>query len=307
MNRKIALYFSLAIIVIFILFIVYDSTRGRNEAIDQVVATLPEEEPVPMWSVESELEIPFGHLKSVAVSDRGIVTGGDSFIAFYTHDQKPVWNIETSGQVGALAISGDTIFACTTETVMLYDMEGRQLDEWGPYDDNSIITSVSANSTNVAIADAGNKTIYVLDRNGALVSIVGQPGNQFIIPSPYFDVSLRGGLIFAANTGQRRVETRNMKGETIDSFGESGTALEYFCACCNPSHFTFLPGGDIITAEKGINRIKRLKPDGQLVELVAQPPFFTPAIPVDVAADNNNLIYAANPADSKIYIFKRNL
>ncbi|MCK4829436.1 hypothetical protein KA005_77645, partial [bacterium] len=81
--------------------------------------------------------------------------------------------------------------------------------------------------------------------------------------------------------------------------------LEYFCGCCNPSHFVFLPGGNLVTAEKGINRIKIIKPDGDLVELVAQPEQFKASVPVDLAVSKENLIYAANPVNSTLYVIKR--
>jgi len=66
-----------------------------------------------------------------------------------------------------------------------------------------------------------------------------------------------------------------------------------------------MPDGNIVTAEKGINRIKIVDPEGALVELVAQPDHFLAPMPVDVAVGGNNIIYAANPADSKLYLFER--
>ncbi len=158
----------------------------------------------------------------------------------------------------------------------------------------------------VAIADAGDKVVFVLNKAGALVSLVGKPGNQYVVPSPYFDVSFSNdNFLVTANPGKRNIEFRTITGEITSYFGEAGTALEYFCGCCNPSHFAFLPGGNLVTAEKGINRIKIVEPDGDLVELVSQPEQFTAFIPVDLAVSKGNIIYAANPANSILYVFKR--
>lgn len=306
MNKKLALYISLAIIILFILFIVYDTMTSDNVAIDQKVITLPDKQQEAMWEIATELVTPYGDLKAVATADKGVLIGGDSFIALCNYDLKLLWNSSLSDPIGAIAAYGDTIYASTIETILLFTSEGKQIDEWGPFDDNSIITCVAANRDYVAIADAGDKVVFVLNKTGALVSLVGQPGNQYVIPSPYFDVSFSDDdFLVTANPGKRNIEFRTIKGEITSYFGEAGTALEYFCGCCNPSHFAFLPGGNLVTAEKGINRIKIVEPDGDLVELVAQPEKFTASVPVDLAVSKENLIYAANPANSILYVFKR--
>jgi hypothetical protein len=87
-------------------------------------------------------------------------------------------------------------------------------------------------------------------------------------------------------------------------FGEAGTAPEYFCGCCAPAHFVKTSAG-YITAEKGINRIKILGDSGEFIEFVSSKNDFVPSVPLDLASTDGKAIYAANPADSKLYIFKR--
>ena len=306
MNKKLALYISLVIIILFILFIVYDIMTGKNVEIDQEVNTLHDKQQEAMWEIAAEIVIPYGDLKAVATTDKGVLIGGNSFIALYNYDLEPLWDSSLSNPIGAIAAYGDTIYAGTIETILLFTPEGEQIDEWGPFDDNSIITSIAVNRDYVAIADAGDKMVFVLNKAGALVSLVGQPVDQFVVPSPYFDVSFSDdNYLVTANPGKRNIEFRTIKGEIIDYFGKAGATLEYFCGCCNPSHFIFLPGGNLVTAEKGINRIKIVKQNGDLVELVAQPEQFTASVPVDLAASKKNLSYAANPVDSTLYVFKR--
>lgn len=145
-----------------------------------------------------------------------------------------------------------------------------------------------------------------MNREGALKHFFGQPGNQFLVPSPYFDVSfLEDGTLGVANPGKRRIEYRTVNGEIISVFGEEGVGLEEFCGCCNPSHFAFMPDGRIVTAEKGINRMKMLDQNGNLIELVAQLQEFKASIPLDLAISNEGIIYAANGANSILYIFER--
>lgn len=295
-------------IIICIAYIIFDIATGRS---DKKVAPVEETEQVYLktqWSVIKELEVHIGKLTSVTLTDNDkVICAGDSFIASYDTSLSLDWDKSLKESVWALAAAGDTIFAATREKILLFNQSGQLMDEWGPYDDEAIITSVTANSDYVAFADAGNQLVFVVNINGALKSIVGHPGNQFIIPSAYFDVHLtRNDTLVIANTGKRSIEFRTIDGKLVRAIGKEGDELEYFCGCCNPSHFSFAPDGNIVTAEKGINRIKIIRSTGELVEPVAQPSHFMASIPVDLAVSNEGVIYAANSKDSKIYVFKRN-
>ena len=307
MNKKIAGIISVFIIAIFIAYIVFDVATGRSDRNIADEALIESEEPVTNWQLTNELHVTDGRLRAVSLAgDKNIICGGDSFLSLYDSTYRQLWNTNTPSALTALAACGDTIYAATTETLLLYDTSGKLIDEWGPYDDEAIITSIATNSNYIALADAGNKLVFILDRKGALESIMGYPGDPFIIPSPYFDVWLTGdNLILVANTGERQIEFRTLEGRVLRAIGEEGDELQYFCGCCNPSHFTLTPGGKIITAEKGTNRIKVLGQDGRLVELLARPAFFRPSSPLDLVAAGEGLVYAANSDNSTLYTFRR--
>ena len=205
-----------------------------------------------------------------------------------------------------MALSGDSLFASTVETIFLINsVQGVIKDEWGPFEDNSIITSITSNNSFVAYADAGNKIVVILNKKGELRTIIGKSGEPFIVPSPYFDVALdHDNTLFIANTGNRRIEKRSVTGELINFFGLPGTAPEAFSGCCNPAHFVLTKEG-FITAEKGINRIKIITREGKFVEFVSSLNKFMPSIPLDLATADGETIFAANPADGKLYVFKR--
>jgi DNA-binding beta-propeller fold protein YncE len=191
------------------------------------------------------------------------------------------------------------------ELIIVLDNTGKIIDEWGPFEDNAIITSVSAGNSSIVFADAGNKILVILDKQGGMKKMIGQNDGQFVIPSPYFDVAVdSAGLIYVANTGHRRIETRGNDGAIISYFGEPGTAPDSFCGCCNPAHFAKIKTG-YITAEKGLNRIKILGESGEFKEFVSSKNDFAPSVPLDIASYDGKTIYAANPFDSKLYIFKR--
>jgi hypothetical protein len=305
MNKKWATLAIVSLLIIFLGYIIYDvAVSEEKSSIKSQKGDLSA--PSDMWVI-SKIEDPGkGKLEAVAVMKNGnIVLGGESFICCYDVDFKQLWELKTDVPVTALSVSGDSIFASTQEIILVMNSAGKMLDEWGPFEDMAIITSVSSNRSYVAFADAGNKLVFVLDRKGVVKYMAGQSGEQFVIPSPYFDVALsEDNTMYVANTGNRRIEMRNISGTLLGYFGEPGTAPGAFCGCCNPAHFALVPGG-FVTAEKGINRIKLLNLKGEFSEFVSSVNDFVAPLPLDIASADGKTIYGANPADNKLYVFMR--
>lgn len=303
MNKKLTALLSLVIILAFIGYIIFDATKDPqiNDSGESSRDTVYNDN----WTPFREIQVTGGNLTSVAVSGNGTVfLGGDSFIKSLDSELTEIWNLNTESRITSVAVSGDTIFAATEETILLVSSSGKLIAEWGPYEGNSIITSVSAGKSFLAVADAGNKRIFILKKNGEMNSMMGQSEEQFVVPSPYFDVALLEEKLFVANTGHRRIETWTPDGKKLSEFGEPGTAPGAFCGCCNPAHFAVIPQG-FVTAEKGINRIKILDGNGDFVEFVSSQNDFIPSLPLDVASADGETIYAANSMNNTLYVFKR--
>jgi len=304
MKKKITAFISLLVIISFIGYIIYDTSRPAADKPDNTAAenkTGPEDQ----WMIEQEIFVREG-LKAVAVSEDGIIfTGGESFIKCYSVDLREIWSIETEAKITALAVFNDTLYAATEELVLVMNKEGKTIVEWGPYEAECLFTSITANSSHVAVADAGNKTVFIFTKEGVVSSMIGHFDEKLIIPSPYFDVVLTpDNILYMAHTGNFRIEKRSIEGKLLTSFGEPGTEPGAFCGCCNPAHFTAIPGG-FITAEKGINRIKILGAEGGFVEYVSSENDFIASVPLDIATIDGTTIYGANPADGKLYVFIR--
>lgn len=305
MNRKYATLLIILVIMVFIGYIVYDVVFNREKQTAESSRVKSTDNP-DKWRVSAIIDPASGKVKAVGVMQNGnVLIGGESFISCYDQSSRLLWNKKTEKSVTALSVSGDTIFAATMETIMELNNEGIQIAEWGPFEDNAIITSVATNHSFIVFADAGNKMLVLLDKKGNMKTMIGKTGEPFIIPSPYFDVSIDiQNYIYVANTGNRRVEKRSLTGTILESFGQAGLAPDAFCGCCNPAHFALTPGG-FVTAEKGFNRIKLLDKKGNFIEFISSVNEFVPSLPLDVATADGKTIYGANPADSKVYVFKR--
>jgi len=297
--------FSLLIILAFMGYIVFDTISPDKDNAASVIRDEKANQPQQMWQIHYELFVRSG-LKAVAVSGNGdVILGGESFVSCYNLDLKEKWTLEIPEKITAVSAFGDTVYACSAESVFLLDRNGKIIGEWGPYDENCLITSVSANKNYVAVADASNKIVFIIRKDGEVSSMIGHFGEKLHIPSPYFDVSLTDdNKLQMANTGMFRIETRTLDGPVLSTFGVSGMGHDSFCGCCNPAHFSRIPQG-FITAEKGLNRIKILDSEGYFMEFVSSVNDFTASVPLDIASADGKTIYGANPADSKLYVFTR--
>lgn len=306
MNRKYIAFFSLLIILAFIGYIIYDTAVSRPEP----EAARPDSVKVPVysenWIMSKEFLPQEGALTSVAVSDNGLIyLGGGSFVSCYNTEFARQWTLKMPERITAVAVCGDSLLASSVGKIFVVGKNGNIIGEWGPYEVNSIFTSISANNHTVAVADAANKYVFILRKDGEVTGMIGQNDKRFIVPSPYFEVALtKNDTIYIANPGNHRIEEWNVHGFFISAFGVAGTAPDEFNACCNPAHFALIPGG-FVTAEKGLNRIKILGMNGNLIEFVSVNNKFVPSVPLDVASVDGKIIYAANEADSKLYVFRR--
>ena len=305
MNKRWATVTIIVLLLVFVGYIVVDITlkQETSQATGVPADTVVNED---MWSAERIFEPGKGQLNAVAVTKEGrIILGGELFILCYDHDFNLQWEYKPDMPVTALAATGENIYAAVQNIILVLNMKGEKTGEWGPYETDAYITSVTVNNTNLAYADAANKKVFILDREGVMKSIIGKPEDPFILPSFYFDIALDSeNNLFVANTGKRRIEKRKTDGTIISYFGEPGTDKNAFCGCCNPAHLMLIPDG-FVTAEKGINRIKILDEKGEFREFVSSVNRFVPALPLDIASADGSVIYGANPADSKVYVFKR--
>ena len=303
-NKYYAL-FSILIILAFMAYIIYDSINPQSDNTASAIRNDIANQPNEKWKIQNEMFIRPG-LKAVAVSENGdIFLGGESFVSCYTKELAEKWTLEIPEKITAISVYNDTVYATSVESVFLLDKNGKIIGDWGPYEANCLITSVSSNKHYVAVADASNKIVFIIRKDGEVASMIGHFGEKLHIPSPYFDVSLTDDdKLMMANTGMFRIETRALDGKILSTFGVSGIGHDSFCGCCNPAHFAIIPQG-FVTAEKGLNRIKILDSEGYFEEFVSSVNSFTASVPLDIASADGITIYGANPADSKLYVFTR--
>ena len=250
------------------------------------------------------------HGLATDISDR-IYVAGEKGVEIYDRNGNRETAFPVDGSARCIQVDRNgLIYLGMQEHLEIFNKEGRRLKQWAGCGDEAIITSVAITLNDVFIADAGNKIVYRYDHSGNLRNKIGEkdprkntPG--FIVPSPWFDVGIgHDGLLWVVNPGRHSLEKYTSDGDLIFSWGKATMAMEGFCGCCNPSHFSILSDGSFVTSEKGIERIKVYSPNGDFIGVVATPDSFNEGTKgLDLAVDSKDRILVLDPERNQVRVF----
>jgi ligand-binding sensor domain-containing protein len=249
--------------------------------------------------------------EAIAVDkNNNIYVSSDKKIICFDENKKLISEINCDYLATALAFSGDKLIAAFTNEISIYNTDGKELINWKMQNAKSYITSLAAIDGKIYVADAQAAKVYCFSEEGKLLKTIGQTADKkeltfFVLPSYYFDVAIdTDKSIWIANTGRHKLVQLDNDEHIISSWGETSSAVEGFCGCCNPSNFALMPDGSFITAEKGLVRVKKHSKNGEFECVIAGPEKFKEdAKGLDIAIDSNNKIYVLEPEAIKIHVF----
>jgi hypothetical protein len=269
--------------------------------------------------------------RAVAVGpDDRIFVAGDKAVVVFASDGKQIKTVELKDEPHCLAVSRSDqaspgrLYVGMRDHVEVYGADGRRLALWPRPGARAVLTSIAVGEEDVFVADAGSLVVWHYDRNGKLLGQIGKrdpsrdvPG--FVVPSPYFDVAIApDGLLRVVNPGMHLIQAFTFDGHLDRSWGKTGMSIESFCGCCNPSNIAILSDGRIVTAEKGLPRVKVYRDDGKFEcvvvgtsTLAPNPSMLTEGCdpnslhPVDLAVDSRDRILALDPSIASVRVFVR--
>jgi len=217
----------------------------------------------------------FHWLRGVCTDSRSIWVAGDMAIREFSAEGQEKTSHSLTGTAKAVACTPrGALFAATDDQVVPLT-SGAPWSSLGP---RARVVSIVADNNHVFVADAGNRVVTSFDHGGRRISEFGQKTADYpglTVPSAFIGMALHpSGDLMVSNIGQHRVERHGRDGRLVEAVGEAGMGMDAFCGCCNPTHVSILPNGDIVTSEKGLPRVKVLSPDGTLKCVVAGPEQF---------------------------------
>lgn len=216
-----------------------------------------------------------------------------------------------SAPTGISVTEDGKIIIAFRDKLALLDKNGEIIAESGRLDPNTSITSVAAFRGRIFAADAAGRKVLVFNNNLEKAGeFKGESGvsdlHGFIVPSGHFSLAVNSeNEMWISNPGLHSLQNYTENGNLRSYIQTSSFGIEGFSGCCNPEHFTFLPGGEFVTSEKGIIRIKVIKESGVVESVVAPPEKFeggtrAPAI----AADDKGNVIALDFDRNMIRIFE---
>lgn len=265
--------------------------------------------------------------KSIAIDAKGsIYVAGDESVRVFAPSGDLLAEINLGNTPGCLTVAADgAIFVGLRDHVEVYDAQGRRVSSWRSLGPDAILTSVAVSDNDVFVADAGNRVVIRYDRAGNIVTRIGEKDPEkdipgFIVPSAYFDLTVSGdGLLRVVNPGKLRIDAYTFEGDFEFSWGHRSVEIDGFCGCCNPVNIAILPGGDFVTCEKGLVRVKIYDSDGEFQGVVASPaqlvrdgdvrvcdlPEECQAGGFDIAVDATGRVYVLDTIKNIVRVFTR--
>jgi hypothetical protein len=259
-----------------------------------------------------------------------VFVAGDKAIVVFASDGKKMKTIDLEDKPYCLAVSHSEhnspgqLYVGMKDHVEVYSSDGRRQSAWPQPAKRTVLTSIAVGDEDVFVADAGSLVVWHYDRDGKLLGQIGKrdpsrdiPG--FVVPSPYFDVAIApDGLLRVVNPGMQRIEAFTFDGHLELSWGKRGMDIRAFCGCCNPSHIAILSDGRVVTAEKGLPRVKVYAANGKFDAVVVGTETLAPnpatltmgcspdsLRPVDLAVDSHDRILALAPSIKSVRVFVR--
>jgi sugar lactone lactonase YvrE len=194
--------------------------------------------------------------------------------------------------------------------VALHRPDGEPEREWSLPGEHPYVTCVTPAGQDLWVADAGSRVVLRYDHGGRLLGRIGERDDRrgipgLLIPSPHLDVVVGPkGLLLVNNPGRLALETYAADGRLVSSWERPSMAIDGFCGCCNPTDIALLADGRVVTAEKGLPRVKVMNPDGTLSCVVAPPDGLSAgASGTDLAVGPDGRVYVLDPQVQLVRIF----
>jgi ligand-binding sensor domain-containing protein len=317
-QNNILTYSLIALVIIALIILGYFFIKPNHTGIDENPYSMKMDSlgeiPKDKFCATNYSSIQLEGTKSEAIAvdkNNNIYVSCDKKILCFDADGNLVSEIKCDYLATALVCTNDKLIAAFTNEISIYDAAGKQLKNWELGNKKSYITSLATIDGNIYTADAQAAKVYCFSEDGKLLKTIGQSADKkeltfFVLPSFYFDVAIgTEKTIWIANTGRHKLVQLDSEGHIISNWGETSSAVEGFCGCCNPSNFALLCDGSFITAEKGLVRVKKYNKNGDFECVIAGPEKFKEDTKgLDIAIDSNDRIYVLEPEAMRIHVFE---
>lgn len=278
-------------------------------------------ERIPETELQAErvktIEVDRGELRGIAIdADDRVYVLGSAGVRVLNGEGAEVATWRVPADARAIAVADDgTVYVALTTRILTFGRDGKALGAWGVEGTGpgelGHVTSISVSGAHVLVADWKKLCIQRFTSTGRFVNLIGKRDDAkklvgLLAPSAHldFDVDTAGNVV-VGNCGRLRVETYAMDGTLVSAWGKPGFAAERFAPCCNPSNLALMHDGNVVTAEKGLPRVKVYDRTGKLLAYIPREGNFSKEVKdMDLAVDSKNRIHVVEPIKGVVMVFR---
>ncbi len=271
-----------------------------------------------LYRETARFELGFQAARGIALArDNRLYAVGDATLRLFDADGMPIRDVALPGEPRCVAVGpqGEAYIGMDGR-VAVWTPDGDRISFWPDFGPRARLVSLVWHDDEVFVADAGNRTVARHAPDGTFRATLARPAGLdehgesvgLIVPSPHLDIAMApDGLLRVVNPGRQRIEAVTMDGKTEWMWGRASFGIEGFSGCCNPTDIAILANGDIVTAEKGLPRVKVHRSlTGELVGVVAGPEAFDEKTAgMDLAVDSQDRIFVLDPMRGHVRIYER--
>ncbi|MDZ4847761.1 MAG: hypothetical protein SGI77_00565 [Pirellulaceae bacterium] len=215
------------------------------------------------------------HVMAMAVGPNDqIYVGVDRQVKVFDRDGSPLQTLDFKRLPRGLAVDEvGTVYVAMARGIEVVGVANER-KQWSLPEGDVWLNSVALNGNEVCVADSANKVIWRFDQSGSrLGHYVPATGNA-TRASEFFAMSASKGRLHVADPRRHQVSTFDDGGQRERSWGVASRDLAGFSGCCNPVSLAVRDDGSIVTAERGIPRVKLFSGSGEFLAMIAGPENF---------------------------------
>lgn len=220
--------------------------------------------------------------------------------------------IEIAGDATCITATSGALFIGVGPNVEVARPQMTRTETWATLGAEGHITCIAVGSEAVYLADAVSRRVARCDTGGRILGYLAEkdPKRDYsglIVPSPHLDVVVgEDDSVHIVNPGLHQIEIYDPDGSPRWSWGEESQEADGFCGCCNPTDIALLPGGDYVTAEKGIPRVKVYSANGHFEGMVVGHEGLSQGVVgLDIAAYPDGRIAVLDRGIKAVRVFQR--
>jgi hypothetical protein len=212
---------------------------------------------------------------SVGANDH-IFVAVDRSVLVLDREGNSVERLEFDRVPRGLAIdSVGTLYVALAKSIVVIDNQTRERKNWSVPFDNAWLSGIAILGRDVFVADSRSGIVWRFDGTGVVTGEVASKAGRFSDANEFFSLSASAGRLHIANPRRHQVESFDINAQPLATWGGASRQLSGFSGCCNPMAVAVRQDGCVVTAERGIPRVKLFSSMGEFQALIAGPEKFS--------------------------------